>query len=72
MDANLVVVGRLNGRNETLTEGNTKRLYRLVPGPGAGKLPPDGIVEVRAYLCTAEGNLLYQEIVPLAPPTTSS
>jgi hypothetical protein len=28
-------------------------------------------VEVRAYLCTREGNLLYQEIVPFDPEDAS-
>lgn len=73
MDANLIVVGRLNGKDGTLIESNTGSAYRLVPGPSAGKLPPDGMVEVRAYLSTIEGNLLYREIVPFdsAPPTVS-
>ena len=64
MDANLNIFGRLNGKNGTLIEGNSRSVYCLVPGPGAGELPPDGEVEVRAYVCTIEGNLVYDEIVP--------
>jgi hypothetical protein len=65
MKANLILVGRLNGKNGTLIDSETHSVYCLVPGPEADALPPDGKVEVRAYLCTRDGNLLYHEIVPI-------
>jgi len=65
MQANLILVGSLNGKNGTLIDSKTQSVYCLVPGPGAGPLPPDGNVEVRAYLCSRDGSLLYQEIVPI-------
>jgi len=65
MKANLIIVGRLNGKSGTLIDSETHTVYCLVPGPAAGALPSDGTVEVRAYLCTRDGNLVYHEIVPI-------
>ena len=65
MKANLIVVGRLDRKSGTLIDSETHTVYCLVPGPGAAELPSDGTVEVRAYLCTRDGNLLYHQIVPI-------